>query len=168
MLFRLWLRRLHLPRLLPQRRHRCLRVRLLPLCLPSTPVNKNDPAKHPSKDKGVKKSWLKKINKQSWEVKPVRPLAPGRKAYTRGSERRLARRTRSTRGLREAVHEYEEGKLSPGTRKALNAMVAFWERRATTHRIPPWPLDVQRLRLLGSLLHAGGHRSSFFYAELWP
>ena len=108
--------------------------------------------------KGVKKSWLKK-----WEVPPVRPLAPGRKAYMRGSEGRLVRRTSSAKGLQHAAQEYEDSKLAPGSRKAINARVAFWERRAAAHRLPPWPLDVQKLSLLGSLLLAGGYRSSASY-----
>lgn len=75
----------------------------------------------------------------------------------------MARRTKTAARLLEATQEYEEGKLAPGSRKALQARVAFWERRAAAHRIEPWPLDVSKLSLLGALLHAGAYRSAAAY-----
>ena len=116
-------------------------------------------SRRPRRHKDVNKDWLKK----KWEVAPVRPLAPGRKTYMRGSEARLTQRTGSAKGLREAVQEYEDSKLAPGTRRALNARVAFWERQAAAHQVTPWPLDAQKLNLFGSLLLAGCYRSSAAY-----
>ena len=114
-------------------------------------------------DTSTKKKWLKPIGGQKWEVRPVRALAPGRKAYTRGSERRIICRTGTAAGPSDAVSTYEEGKLAPGSRKALQARVAFWERRAAAHQVEPWPLDIEKLGLLGALLHAGAYRSAAAY-----
>ena len=62
-----------------------------------------------------------------------------------------------------AAAEYERGKLAPGSRQAQIARVAFWVSRAEELEIAPFPLDVQKIKSLGSLLHAGGYRSAASY-----
>ena len=105
----------------------------------------------------------RRSDERDWEVKPVRALAPGRKPHRRGSVQRIRKKMSSSRGRAEAAKLYEDGKLAPGSRRAYHERVAFWERRARAHGLEPWPLDVERLKLLGALLHAGSYRGAGSY-----
>ena len=104
-----------------------------------------------------------KTDENKWEVKPVRQLAPGRKAYKRGSLRRIIKHTSTQKALGKAKQEYELDKLAPGSRRSISDRVRFWLRRAESHGIPPWPLTTEKLNLLGALLHAGAYRSAAAY-----
>ena len=98
-----------------------------------------------------------------WEVKPARALGPGRRAYQRGSASRLGKLTRSPLALSAAISAYELGKLARSSRNSIQERVAFWVRRAAAHGVTPWPIDVDKLKLLGTLLHAGKYRSAAGY-----
>ena len=93
----------------------------------------------------------------------MRAVAPGRKAYRRGSVRRLLRHTSSTGALHKAMVGYEHGKLAPGSRQSQADRIAFWTRRAAAHGVEPFPLDTAKLKLLGALLLAGAYRSASGY-----
>ena len=47
----------------------------------------------------------------AWEIKPCRPMAPGRKAYKRGAEGRIVRRTGTALALNRARAKYEADKM---------------------------------------------------------
>ena len=115
------------------------------------------------KEKKDKKKKAADDDVNVWEVPPVRLLAPGRLAYRRGSLKRALRRTKTPAALDLMKNTYEERKLAPGTRKAQSARVAFWNRRARTHGVAAYPLDVSKIKLLGSLLYAGSYRSAGAY-----
>ena len=114
---------------------------------------------------GVAKKIIKQKAdaKKKWEIKPVRAAAPGRLVYTRGSIQRILRTTSSTTSMARAASDYEANKLAPGSRRALEARVAFWARRAEAHGVAPFPLDAGKLKLLGVILHAGAYRSAASY-----
>ena len=99
----------------------------------------------------------------TWEVRPVRQLAPGRLKYRRGSLRRALRRTKTAAALEIMARTYEDRKLAPGSRKAQQARIGFWVRRARAHQVDAFPLDVPKVKLLGSLLFAGSYRSAGSY-----
>ena len=61
------------------------------------------------------------------------------------------------------VRCYEDRKLAPGSRSAQRAKIAFWTRRARSHGVAAFPLDVDKLKLLGGLLFAGSYRSAGSY-----
>ena len=99
----------------------------------------------------------------AWDVKPVRALAPGRLKYRRGSLRRALRRTRTPQAMEMMRQSYEDRKLAPGSRRAQSAKIAFWTRRARSHGLAAFPLDIEKLKILGGLLFAGAYRSSGSY-----
>ena len=73
----------------------------------------------------------------AWEIKPCRPVAPGRKAYKRGAEGRIVRRTGTALALNRARAKYEADKLAPSSRQAFKDRVDFWKRRAEAHGLEP-------------------------------
>ena len=118
-------------------------------------------------DVNVQAKLDKQIKKEAkWQIKPVRWMAPGRKTYRRGSERRVVLKTATKRGMGKALVEYEMCKLAPGSRRSVADRVGFWVRRAAAHDVEPWPLTTEKLRVLGALLLAGAYRSApaYYYA----
>ena len=119
-------------------------------------------AKPVAEKKKSKKKRKAETLEETWEVRPVRALAPGRLKYRRGSLRRALRRTRTPQALEMMTRSYEDRKLAPGSRKAQTAKIAFWTRRARSHGVAAFPLDIPKLKLLG-----GGPAVCRCLQELW-
>ena len=97
---------------------------------------------------------------RQWDLKPARAMALGRKLYKRGTLARIIKNSDTTEALVKSKAEYELNKLAPGSRQAQADRVMFWTRRAAAHGIEAFPIDPDKLKLLGSLLYAGAYRSA--------
>ena len=98
-----------------------------------------------------------------WEFPPARPTAPGRKVYRRGSVRGVRSLCDNPVGIAKAREEYEDDKFAKSAVETVRSRLAWWRKRAREHKVSPYPVTVEHLKLMGSLLKKAGYRSAGAY-----
>jgi hypothetical protein len=65
--------------------------------------------------------------------------------------------------LDQAHQAYEAAKLAKSSLGPHASRLNWWEVRAAKHGFQPYPLDLAKVKLLGTMLHAAGYRSAGLY-----
>jgi hypothetical protein len=65
--------------------------------------------------------------------------------------------------LEQAQQAYESAKLAKSSLGPHASRLNWWEIRAAKHGILTYPLDLAKVKLLGTMLHAAGYRSAGLY-----
>ena len=98
-----------------------------------------------------------------WEFPPARPTAPGRKGYRRGSALRIKNLGSNPKEISVARAEYESDKYARSAVESVKSRLTWWRKRAREHGVEAYPITVERLQLLGTLLKRAGYRSAGAY-----
>jgi hypothetical protein len=98
-----------------------------------------------------------------WEFAPSRAGAPGRKTYATGSKGTVASTETSAELLATALTDYQQDKFAKASRESLAARLKWWADRAAAQSVQPYPLDVDKVTIMGALLKAGGYRAAAMY-----
>ena len=98
-----------------------------------------------------------------WEFPLARPRAPGRNVYRRGSVRGVRSLCDNPVGIAKAREEYEDDKFAKSAVEIVRSRLAWWRKRAREHKVSPYPVTVEHLKLMGSLLKKAGYRSAGAY-----
>ena len=101
-----------------------------------------------------------------WEFPPARPTAPGCKRYRRGSALRIQNFGSNPREVLKAKSEYTDDKYAKSAVESVRSRLAWWQRRAKEHSVEAFPITVELLQLLGSLLKKAGYRSAGAYLSV--
>ena len=59
--------------------------------------------------------------------------------------------------------EYEDDKFAKSAVETVRSRLAWWRKRAREHKVSPYPVTMEHLKLMGSLLKKGGYRSAGAY-----
>ena len=92
-----------------------------------------------------------------------RSLAPVRREYKRGSAEIADTLAQDPDQLIQAQLSYEGAKMAKSSLGPQASRLRWWEIRAAKHCMDPFPLDLRKVRLIGTLLFAGGYRSAGLY-----
>ena len=98
-----------------------------------------------------------------WEFPQARPTAPGRKGYRRGSALRIQNLGSNPREISMARAEYESDKYARSAVESVKSRLTWWRKRAREHGVEAYPITVESLQLLSTLLKRAGYMSAGAY-----
>ena len=65
--------------------------------------------------------------------------------------------------VEKAKEEYEADQFAKSPVESVRSRLSWWRKRAREHKISPYPVTVEHLQLLGTLLKRAGYRSAGTY-----
>ena len=98
-----------------------------------------------------------------WEIAPARVGGPGRKAYSRGSKRRVQAVESSDNCVKQAIQVYEREKFANSSKASHLSHLRWWIERCRKRKCSPWPLTVQKIQYVAALLKNSRYRSAGQY-----
>ena len=80
--------------------------------------------------------------------------------------RRINRLGGDTGEVEKAKEEHEADKFAKSAVESVRSRLSWWRKRAKEHKISPYPVTVEHLQLLGTLLKRAGYRSAGAYLSV--
>jgi hypothetical protein len=95
------------------------------------------------------------VSGATWAVAPIRAGGQGRKRYATGCDGAVALCEASEDLYERASAAYLRDKLTLGSAQTNASHLAWWARRSSALGIPAYPLDVNKIQRMATLLKAG-------------
>ena len=105
-------------------------------------------------------------DRAEWEFPPARPTHSSWPKGTPSRFKRIRSLGTNPREVEKAKEEYEDDKFAKSAVESVRSRLAWWRKRAKEHKVAPYPLTVEHLQLLGSLLKRAGYRSAGAYLSV--